>query len=112
MTPDFSTWTRADFQAFDAARAAAFQPTPEEFSAQKAANTARRVAVVQGYLAKYGIAFTGQETDFSGLYAQYITGTPDMKEWLGADLQSVVDANVATGNALEPFMDFILRYEL
>lgn len=34
MTQDFSTWTRADFQVFDARRQEVFQPTPEEIAIQ------------------------------------------------------------------------------
>lgn len=108
---DFSSWTRADFIAFDEARKIAFAPTPEEIASQKAAYEAATFSKAQSSLETYGIVLTGAETDFSDLYRQYISGSPDMKEWLGEDLEAQIDFRVDVGNDLRSFVSFVLSYE-
>jgi competence protein ComGF len=83
MSQDFSTWSRDDFNAFDAQRTLVFQPTAEELAqaeANKQAQLQALIVKVQGELSQYGITFLGTETDFKDLYTQYIIGAPDMRE--------------------------------
>lgn len=108
---DFSTWTREDFKAFDARRDEVMKPTAEEIAAQQAAYEAAMLSRAQSALSGYGITLTGTETDFSDLYRQYISGTPDMKEWLGEDLEGQIAYRVANGNDLRSFVGFVLSYE-
>ena len=108
---DFSTWTRADFLAFEEAKNKAFQPTPAEIAAQQASYEAKALEKAKTALATYGIVLNGDETDFSALYREYISGSTDMKEWLGEDLEAQIAYRIANGNDLRSFVSFVLSYE-
>lgn len=115
---DFSKWTKADFQAFDAKRQEVFAPTKQEIDIQKQARTDELVANAQQNLSQYNITLRGDETDFKDLYTLYIkwdwTKTnPSMSEWIGstAELDKTVLNMTTTSNTLEWFCNFVLQYE-
>lgn len=108
---DFSTWTREDFTNFDLRRQEVFQPTPEEIAEQELQAKINLINRTKPLLQQYWIVFTWEETDFTNLYTEYISWTPDMKERLGADLQSKVDYYSTYHNNLNDFCDFVIKYE-
>lgn len=105
---DFSTWTRADFLAFDAARAKAFELTPEEMAENEARAAANREAKVSDLLAKVGMD-TKAERDRAFLldFAARI----DAKQFVGENVEKWVDAQIAEfPTPKEALEHFIVRY--
>lgn len=115
---DFSKWTKADFQAFDAKRQEVFAPTKQEIDIQKQARTDELVANAQKKLSQYNITLRGDETDFKDLYTLYIKGdgsnqNKDMSEWLGdeKELDKILQHKIKNENNLESFVAFVTQYE-
>ena len=79
LSTDFSTWTQADWTAFQGYQQAAFAPTPEQIAAQQLAIQTAQIAQLTKWMALYSIPYTGTETDFKELYTNYITGAPSMQ---------------------------------
>lgn len=107
----FSTFNKQDWQDFDNIKNQAFQPTPEEIAEQEAKRKANMIVTVQSLLAPYSISFTGDETDFTNLYTEYISWSPDMKEFFWEDLQSKINFYSTEKNNLNDFCNLILNYE-
>lgn len=115
---DFSTWTKQDFIDFDNRRAELFATLQEEIQAAEQKYTQNIIDKVQALLQLYSIEFTGDETDFTDLYALYIkwdwTNTnPSMAEWIWSnkELDNTVTYLTADKNNLKDFCNFVLQYE-
>jgi hypothetical protein len=111
LSTDFLTWTAADWQNFDTIRQTVYAPTPEQIAAQQAQVTANKIAYLTTKMAKYGIVYTGTETDFRQLYQNYVMDEPNMTAEFGSDLQSVVEYQYSIGNNLNAFYTFVYSQE-
>jgi hypothetical protein len=108
MTFDFSTWTRADFQAFDAAKAAALAPTPEETAAQAEAVAASQSAKVNAYLSRVGMDVSA-ERDLAFLLE--FAARIDAKQFVGENVEGwVADQVKEFSTPSEALRHFICRY--
>lgn len=115
---DISLWTKQDFIDFDNRRAELFATPQEEIQVAEQQYTQNIIDKVQALLQLYSIEFTGDETDFTDLYALYIkwdwTNTnPSMAEWIWSnkELDNTVTYLTADKNNLKDFCNFVLQYE-
>jgi hypothetical protein len=71
------------------------------------------INTTKSYLSLYNIEFTGEETDFTNLWTEYIKWIPAMNEWLWDDnrLEEILADKIATCNNLECFCQFVIQYE-
>lgn len=107
---------RENRQLFDLLRSQSFQPTQEEIEQMEQIQIQNMVFRTQGYLALYGIEFTGNEVDFTKLYTLYLKwdwsdDNGDMREWIGSDIDSILKERIKNNNNLQDFCKFILSYE-
>lgn len=105
---DFSTWTRADFLAFDAAKAKAFELTPEERAENEAKAADNREAKVSAVLSKVGMdTAAARDRDFLLDFAARI----DAKQFVGENVEGWVDAQISEfATPKEALEYFIVRY--
>lgn len=105
---DFSTWTRADFIAFDAARSKAFEPTPEEKAESEARSAAYCESKVSSVLSKVGMDATApRDRAFLLDFAARI----DAKQFVGENVEAWVDAQIAQFPTTEETLRyFVARY--
>lgn len=108
MTQDFTSWTRADFVAFDQARAAAFEPTPEERAEAQAQTIAAMEAKVSAVLAAVGMdSAAPRDRAFLLDFAARI----DAKQFVGENVEAWVDAQIAQFPTTEETLRyFVSRY--
>ena len=114
---DFASRTREQRKEFDEIKGRTFERSEEELKEEVEQWRYNMLRTCQFYLEKYGIKFTGNETDFSELWKTYIIGdgsdNPPMNEWLGnvERLEEIVATKIKDNNNIEDFMNFVLSYE-
>lgn len=112
-----STFTKEDWQQFDNLKNQCFQPTQAEIDAQNAQMKQDKTNYLINKLSIYGITFKEptSEAGWLDLFSQYIKGTPDCREWLGADLdKKVIDYMffAKQGDAFTVFYNLVSSLEI
>lgn len=105
---DYTTWTRADWLAFDNARSKCFAPTTEEIEAQKKKAEEDRINAIQNELTSLGI---DRPEHITKEWALWFLTMIDAKVFIGDDLSWWLDSQEILFWTLDnAFDDLILRY--
>ena len=106
---DFSTWTRADFIAFDARRQEVFQPTPEELEQQRMDQEAQMHDIVTEKLALVGVQLTEPITKE---FVLVLLDTINAKQFIGENVEQWVDNQIELfdGDIDKAFRQLVLQY--
>ena len=106
---DFTTWTKADFIAFDARRQEVFQPTPEELEQQRAEHDTQIHNIVTEKLAHVGVQLIEPITKE---FVFVLLDTINAKQFIGENVEQWVDNQIELfdGDINEAFRQIVLQY--
>ena len=106
---DFTTWTKADFIAFDARRQEVFQPTPEELEQQRVEQEAQIHDIVTEKLARIGVQLTEPITKE---FVFALLDTINAKQFIGENVEQWVDNQIELfdGDINKAFRQLVLQY--
>jgi hypothetical protein len=105
---DFSNWTRADFIAFDEAKAKAFQPTQEEIDKSIAERKAYEDGKLAYVLSMFGLSMP-EKVDMAFLLD--FASRMDLKQYVGENWRRWIENQVSeVGDCEKTLRYFVVRY--
>lgn len=105
---EFSNWTKADFIAFDEARAKAFQPTTEEIEKSISDRKAYEDGKLSYFLSKFGLSIP-EKVDMAFLLD--FASKMDLKQYVGDNWKKWIENQVAeVGDCEKTLRYFVVRY--